>query len=239
MVFNLVTLFPRFYECLDHYGVVTRARDKGLLEFRVEDLRAHGLGAHKKVDDTVYGGGAGMLFRPEPVASALRAVDPEKKSRVILFSAAGAPFTQDLAREFALLPAITLIAAHYEGVDARIRDAFGATEISVGPYVLSGGESAALIVLDAVARLFQGVVGKGEESTGPESFSVPSVGGGALLEHDHFTKPAVWEGREVPGVLLSGNHGEIARWRREESIRKTAATRPEMMRAHLSVGGIS
>ncbi|MFB3818956.1 MAG: tRNA (guanosine(37)-N1)-methyltransferase TrmD [Candidatus Methylomirabilales bacterium] len=208
-------------------SILQRAQDKGLVSIRVHDLRAWTRDRHHVVDDVPYGGGAGMVLKPEPVFAAVEAL-AEADSTTVLLSPQGEPFTQPLAQELAGLPHLLLVCGRYEGFDDRIPRGLRARELSIGDYVLSGGEPAALVVLDAVVRLVPGVLGD-ESSAASDSFA------GGLLEHPQYTRPPVFRDMAVPPVLLSGDHGAIARWRRKESIRRTRERRPDLLaRAALS-----
>lgn len=218
--FHLVTLFPEFFRSPLEAGLMGRARQSGLVACSLHDPRAFSTDKHRHVDDRPYGGGPGMVMQGEPVAAALRAIP--SPGRMLLMSPGGRPFTQELARELAQEDDITLVCGRYEGLDARLSDLFPLEPVSVGEAVLNGGETAALAVLEAVARLMPGYMGK-EESGAEESFS------DGLLEYPHYTRPEVLEGLPVPDVLRSGDHARIARWRREESLRATLLRRPDLL----------
>jgi tRNA (guanine37-N1)-methyltransferase len=231
MKIEVVTLFPRMIAGTLEFGVVGRAIARGLLGLGTEDPRAHTSDVHRTVDDRPYGGGPGMVMKPEPLVAAIRAAHarlPAGSPRVYL-SAQGEPFGQALAEELARLPGMLLIAGRYEGVDERVMELATDREVSVGDYVLSGGELPALTVIDAVARLLPGVLGD-ERSSVEESF----VQG--LLDWPHYTRPEVFEGAAVPSVLLSGDHADIRRWRLKRALARTAQRRPDLLRkAQLSV----
>jgi tRNA (guanine37-N1)-methyltransferase len=231
MKIEVVTLFPRMIAGTLEFGVVGRAITRGLLGVGTEDPRAHTSDVHRTVDDRPYGGGPGMVMKPEPLIAAIRAAHarlPPESPRVYL-SAQGEPFGQALAQELARLPGMVLIAGRYEGVDERVIELGTDREVSVGDYVVSGGELPALTVIDAVARLLPGVLGD-ERSSVEESF----VQG--LLDWPHYTRPEVFEGAAVPSVLLSGDHADIRRWRLEQALARTAQRRPDLLRrAQLSV----
>jgi tRNA (guanine37-N1)-methyltransferase len=205
-------------------GLIGRARREGLIAVRAHNLRDYGLGNYRQVDDTPYGGGSGMVMRPEPIAAAIDAVAAERPDLLkILMTPQGERFDQPLARELAAYPAgLLFIAGRYEGVDDRIHDLVD-RELSIGDYVLSGGELAAMVVIEAVARLLPGVVGN------PESLSEESFGNGNLLEYPHYTRPEEFRGMRVPEILLSGDHGKIRAWREAEALRRTARRRPELV----------
>ncbi|MEJ5377455.1 MAG: tRNA (guanosine(37)-N1)-methyltransferase TrmD [bacterium] len=223
MEFHVLTIFPGMFESPFKWGVVARAMDRCLVRMRVHDLREYGCGPHNSTDDYPYGGGGGMVMRPEPLFLAVEAARNEgAKGPVILLSPQGEILKQSLARELAGLPGMILICGRYEGVDERVRSALVDREISIGDYILSGGELAAMVLMDVVARLVEGVVGN-EESILRESFEE------GILEYPHYTRPKVFRGMEVPQVLLSGDHAAIARWRRKEALRQTLRRRPELL----------
>src|SRR6516165_8878585 len=224
MKIEVVTLFPRMIAGTLEFGVVGRAIARGLLSVGSEDPRAHTADVHRTVDDRPYGGGPGMVMKPEPLVAAIRAAHarlPSGSPRVYL-SAQGEPFGQALAQELARLPGMVLIAGRYEGVDERVIELGTDREVSVGDYVLSGGELPALTVIDAVARLLPGVLGD-ERSCVEESFAE------GLLDWPHYTRPEVFEGSAVPPVLLSGNHADIRRWRLEQAVARTWRRRPDLI----------
>jgi tRNA (guanine37-N1)-methyltransferase len=230
MRLDVITIFPEYLAPLG-LSLVGKARDNGLLDLHVHDLREWTHDAHRTVDDTPYGGGPGMVMKPEPWGEALDAVletgaDGGVPPRLIVPSPSGTPFTQALAHELAAEPWLVFACGRYEGIDARVMDEARARlrvdEVSVGDYVLNGGEVAVLVVVEAVARLLPGVIGN------PSSLAEESHADG-LLEGPAYTKPARWRGRGAPDVLLSGNHGEIARWRRDQALRRTAERRPDLL----------
>jgi len=225
MKIEVVTLFPRMIAGTLEFGVIGRAIARGLLSVSTEDPRAHTSDVHRTVDDRPYGGGPGMVMKPEPLLAAIRTAHarlPPGSPRVYL-SAQGVPLGQREAQELAGLPGLLLIAGRYEGVDERVIELGADRELSIGDYVLSGGELPALTVIDAVARLLPGVLGD-ERSSVEESF----VQG--LLDWPHYTRPEIFEGKAVPAVLLSGDHADIRRWRLEQALARTAARRPELLR---------
>jgi tRNA (guanine37-N1)-methyltransferase len=231
--FHVLTIFPEVFPGPLGIGVVGRALAGGHVELRVHDLRDHTEGRHRQVDDVPFGGGAGMVFKPEPVVRAVRAVrDTEPEVRCILLSPQGRRFDQGIARELAAERSILLVCGRYQGVDQRARDEIG-EELSVGDYVLSGGEVAAMAVIEATARLVPGVVGS-PESLGEETFSDGAEGG---FEAPLYTRPADFEGLSVPEVLRDGNHAAIAAWRRNESTRRTGLRRPDLIRSAPRPGG--
>ncbi|BAS27478.1 tRNA (guanosine(37)-N1)-methyltransferase TrmD [Limnochorda pilosa] len=221
---DVITLFPEFFTGPLDVGMMQRAREKGLLDVRLWQLRAFTHDRHQTVDDTPYGGGAGMVMKPEPLVEALEAVRADgPRARAILLTPQGQVLTQERVRRLAREERLILVCGRYEGVDERVR-AFVDEELSVGDYVLTGGEYGALVVIDAVTRLVPGVLGS-EASPEEESFSE------GLLEYPQYTRPPVFRGMEVPQVLTTGNHGEIARWRRREAIRRTLERRPDLLPA--------
>jgi tRNA (guanine37-N1)-methyltransferase len=226
MRFHIVTIFPEFFAGPFDHGVVARAKASGLLDILVHDLRNWTYDRHKTVDDRPFGGGEGMLLKPQPLFEAVEAILPERRAsrKVILLSAQGRRFSQSVAREFAALDEILLICGRYEGVDERVAEHLADDELSVGDFVLSGGELAAAIVVDAVGRLLPGVLGN-EDSSRNESFGE----GDGFLDCPQYTRPAEFRGWKVPDVLLGGNHEEIKRWRRAASREKTQRLRPDLL----------
>jgi len=225
MKFHLLTIFPDFFEGPFKYGVVARAAEFGGLELRVHDLRNWTHDLHRTVDDRPFGGGEGMVLKPEPIFDAVETIWPEKndKQKVILLSAQGRKFTQQVARELVVNDELLLICGRYEGVDERVAAHLADRELSIGDYVLSGGELAAAVVVDTVARLLAGVVGN-HESTVNESFEEPG-----MLDCPQWTRPAEFRGWKAPDVLLGGNHAEIRKWRRQAALEKTARLRPDLL----------
>ena len=219
MRYTILTLFPGLIAPWLSESLIKKARERGLISVEVVDLRAFGLGRHRAVDDTPYGGGAGMVIRADVAVAALEAVGPAEE--VILLSPAGKPFTQEVAEELAQKEHLVLLAGRYEGFDARV-EAFVTRTLSIGDYVLMGGEVAALAVLEATARLIPGVIGD------PESHREDSFVRG-LLDFPHYTRPPEFRGLRVPEVLLSGNHQEVLRFRRREALKRTLALRPELL----------
>jgi tRNA (guanine37-N1)-methyltransferase len=221
MQFHVITLFPEMFAALDA-GLLGRARKQGLISIQAHDLRQHGLGNYRQVDDTPYGGGSGMVMRPEPIAAALEAVTAATPGLTrILMTPQGQLLDQPIVRELAeLRPGLLLVAGRYEGFDERVRTMVD-REISIGDYVLSGGEVAAMAVIEAVARLIPGVLGN-PESLAEESFSSDS------LEYPQYTRPEEFHGMRVPEILLSGDHGKIKRWRETESRKRTERRRPDL-----------
>jgi tRNA (guanine37-N1)-methyltransferase len=224
MIADVITIFPELIESALEAGVVGRARERGVVDLRVRNLRDYTDDRHRTVDDVPYGGGPGMVMKPEPLWRAVEAIAAERgpASAVVLMTPQGRTFTHAMAQEMSRLERLVIICGRYEGIDERVADGLVTHEISIGDYVLTGGELPALVVLDAVTRLVPGVVGDAE-SVAADSF----VRG--LLDHPHYTRPAEFRGRKVPDVLLSGNHAAIERWRRDERIRRTMERRPELM----------
>ena len=226
MRFHVLTIFPGMFGGPMSESIIARAVERGLVEINLHDIRDYTTDKHHSVDDYPYGGGFGMVMKPEPI---LRAVDSvkagarlEDSAPVILLTPQGTPLTQPIVERLATHRDLILICGRYEGVDERVREGAATCEISVGDYVLSGGELAAMILIDAVTRLTPGAVGS-IESTQNDSFST------GLLQFPQYTRPAVYDGREVPEVLLSGNHGHIETWRRQEALRRTWERRPDLL----------
>lgn len=224
MQVEVVTLFPALIEAGLSAGVVGRARSSGLLRVGTENPRDHATDAHRTVDDRPFGGGPGMVLAPEPLATAIRAARARLPAGapMIALSAQGPRFEQSAARRLAGLPGFGLVAGRYEGIDQRVVDALIDEQLSIGDYVLSGGELPALVVIDAVARLLPGVLGD-PQSAGQDSF------GDGLLDWPHYTRPESWEGRPVPPVLLGGNHAAIARWRLKQALGRSWQLRPDLL----------
>jgi tRNA (guanine37-N1)-methyltransferase len=233
MRFDVLTIFPNVFPGPLAIGVVGRALAAGSIDLHVHDLRDHSIGRHRQVDDMQFGGGAGMVLKPEPLTRAVRGLREQVPGlRTILLSPQGRVFTQDVARELASEPALLLVCGRYQGVDERAREEIG-EELSVGDYVLSGGEVAAMAVIEATARLVPSVVGS-PESLDEETFSDTTDGG---LEPPLYTRPADFEGREVPEVLRSGDHAAISAWRRQQSAQQTRSRRPDLVRLRSIPGG--
>lgn len=230
MIFHVLTIFPEFFRGPFEHGVVARARAVDALEIRVHNLRDWTSDRHKTVDDRPFGGGEGMLLKPEPVFLAVESIFPERKPdrTVVLLSAQGRLFDQAAANRYSGLSELLLICGRYEGVDERVAEHLADEEISIGDYVLSGGELAAAVVVDAVARLLPGVLGN-ESSRVFESFQEDGHGTG-VLDCPQYTRPAEFRGWKAPEVLLSGNHEEIRRWRRAAALEKTGRLRPDLLR---------
>jgi tRNA (guanine37-N1)-methyltransferase len=265
MRFDIVTIFPGFFDSVFAHGIVRRAIKEGLVTVEAHDLREYAHDRHRTVDDRPFGGGEGMVLKPEPLAEAIETLGIRKKSgyqgtegprdqgtKVILLSAQGRLFTQAVARELAGVERVVLVCGRYEGVDERVNELYCDMELSIGDYVLSGGELAAAVVVDATMRLIPGVLGN-EDSAAYESFGAPDSeiageidvdlegvprsqhGAGGLLDYPQYTRPAEFGGLRAPEVLMNGDHAEIRRWRREQQLRKTLKNRPELLeRATLS-----
>ncbi|MBZ5579156.1 MAG: tRNA (guanosine(37)-N1)-methyltransferase TrmD [Acidobacteriia bacterium] len=229
MIFHVLTIFPEFFEGPFAHGVVKRGREAGLLDIRIHNLRDWTSDAHRTVDDRPFGGGEGMVLKPEPVFQAVESIWPERRSdqKVALLSAQGRLFDQAMANRLSRDAEILLICGRYEGVDERVAEHLADKEISIGNYVLSGGELAAAVVIDAVARLLPGVLGN-DNSTAFESFQDTGHGGG-LLDCPHWTRPAEFRGWKAPEVLLNGNHEEIRRFRQRAAREKTIRLRPDLV----------
>jgi tRNA (guanine37-N1)-methyltransferase len=252
MRFDVVTIFPGFFSGFLENGILRRALAEGLVSVDVHDLRAFTHDRHRTVDDRPFGGGEGMVLKPGPLAEALASLGVEPKAvraqaqsappEVVLLSAQGRPFTQALARKIAKLDRVVMICGRYEGVDERINELYCDMELSIGDYVISGGELAAAVVIDAAMRLVPGVLGN-ESSSEFESFGVPDAeiedeqagvprsqhGAGGILDYPHYTRPAEFGGLSVPEPLLNGDHLGIRRWRRQQQLRKTLANRPDLL----------
>ncbi len=231
--FDIITIFPEFFREAIDCGIVRRARNAGLVEITAHDLRQWTTDKHHIVDDRPFGGGDGMVLKPEPIFAGVEALtgaakreELPAKTRVVLLSAQGKVFSQSLAQDLSHEAShIVLLCGRYEGVDERVSEALVTDEISIGDYVLSGGEAAAMVVIDAMVRLLPGALGS-ETSAVFESFSE------ALLDYPQYTRPPEFRGLKVPEVLLSGNHAEIARWRKEAALEKTRRKRPDLLKEH-------
>lgn len=221
--FDILTLFPEALRPYLQASLLGKAAEKGLVQFHLHQLRDYATDKHRRVDDEVYGGGEGMVMKPEPLAAAIEAVSKDyRKGRVIYLSPQGRKLDQAIVRELSAYDEILLICGRYEGIDERILEGWVDEEISLGDFVLCGGELPALALVEALTRLVPGVVGK-EASLREESFS------DGLLEYPHYTRPPVFRGRSVPEILLQGNHGEIQAWRRKEALRRTLEKRPDLL----------
>jgi tRNA (guanine37-N1)-methyltransferase len=252
MRFDIISIFPEFFAGPLDYGIVRRAREARLIEAHVHDLRAFTHDRHRTVDDRPFGGGEGMVMKPEPLFDAVESLDVQAagdKAAIVLLSAAGKLFQQEMARRLAQLDRIVLICGRYEGVDERVAEHLVTDEISIGDFVLSGGELPAAMILDALTRLLPGALGN-EDSVVNESFSAAVADAGetqqaaplqrglqaqnlnwrGILDYPHFTRPQTFRGWDVPDVLVGGNHEEIRRWRREKALEKTRRNRPDLLR---------
>ncbi|MGO9229318.1 MAG: tRNA (guanosine(37)-N1)-methyltransferase TrmD [Bryobacteraceae bacterium] len=236
MIFHVLTIFPEFFEGPFAHGVVKRAQDAGLLDIRIHNLRDYTFDRHRTVDDRPFGGGEGMVLKPEPIFLAVESIWPQRAAgqKVILLSAQGPLFDQGAANRLSHASELLLICGRYEGVDERVAEHLADEELSIGNYVLSGGELAAAIVIDATARLLPGVLGN-ETSTAFDSFQETGHGEG-LLDCPHWTRPADFRGWKAPDVLLNGNHEEIRRFRKESAREKTARLRRDLLKNAPEVG---
>lgn len=230
MRFDIITIFPDFFRGAFDYGIIRRAAAAGLVDVKAHDLRSWTQDKHKQVDDRPFGGGDGMVLKPEPIFAAVEELTGAggrelygATKRVVLLSPQGRVFTQGVAEELARVEQAVLICGRYEGVDERVAERLVTDEISIGDYVLSGGEPAAVVVVDAVVRLIPGALGS-ETSAVNESFSA------GLLDYPHYTRPPDFRGMRVPDVLLGGHHAEIARWRAEQALKKTERNRPDLLK---------
>ena len=244
MRFEVITIFPDFFRGPFDFGIVRRAKEAGLVEINIHDLRTFTKDKHRTVDDRPFGGGEGMVLKPEPIFECIESLCGadtfvrESRESIILLSAAGQPFSQRVAAELSSLDRITIICGRYEGVDERVAQHIADREISIGDFVLSGGELAAALIVDTVTRLVPGALGN-EASSKQESFTHgehrvegepnSTCGSGGLLDYPHYTRPAEFRGMSVPEALVNGNHDEIRRWRRKEALRKTLRNRPELL----------
>lgn len=222
MHFNILTIFPEMFPGTLSGGVVGRALDKGIWSYNAINIRDFAINNYGSVDDEQFGGGAGMVMRPDVVGNAIDSV--KEKGKIIFFSPRGRVLNQKLVHEYAKCKTITLLCGRYEGLDQRVIDEYDIEEVSIGDYVLSGGEVAAQVFIDSCVRLLDNVVGGGLEATGNESFE---IGG---LEWPLYTRPSVWRGQSVPEVLLSGHHGNIERWRKQQSDEITRKRRPDLIK---------
>ncbi len=224
MKIELLTIFPEMFESFLSASIIGRAREAGLLDIHATDIRPYSQNKHKNTDDYPFGGGAGMLMLAQPIADAMKAVTrPPFQGKRIYMSPRGVPLTQALAQQLSQEEQLVILCGHYEGVDQRVLDKYIDMEISVGDYVLTGGETAAMVLIDCVSRLVPGVLGSAE-SAGDESFS-----NDGLLEYPQYTRPRVFEDMEVPEVLLNGDHKKISQWRREQALLATARMRPDLL----------
>lgn len=226
MRIDIITIFPRMFEPVLNESIIKRAQAKGKVKFYIHDLRDYTDDKHRKVDDRPFGGGSGMLMRPEPIFNAVECIRKKVKSqrsKVILLCPQGRKLTQDISKKFSKIKHLILICGHYEGVDERVRQSLADEEISIGDYVLTGGEIPALVLIDSVIRLIPGVLGD-KNSLNFESFE------GNLLEYPHYTRPATFRNMPVPSVLLSGDHKNIEIWRKKEALSRTQSRRPDLLK---------
>jgi tRNA (guanine37-N1)-methyltransferase len=221
--FDIITIFPDIFASVLDESILKRAQAKKKVCFKVHDLRAYSKDPHRKVDDYPYGGGPGMVMTPQPLVDAVKKIRGRRKARVIYMCPAGVPFTQKKARALSAEKNIILVCGHYEGIDERVREMVVDESLSIGDYVLTGGELAAMVVVDAVTRLVPGVLGSGA-SLEDESFEY------GLLEYPQYTRPADFCGKSVPPVLLSGNHKAVKSWRKEQALLKTERVRPDLLK---------
>jgi tRNA (guanine37-N1)-methyltransferase len=221
---DVITLFPEVVTVPLGASIVGRAQERGALSLAVHDLRSQGMGKYRQVDDEPYGGGPGMVLRPEPIAAMLEPLRTAE-SRVILMTPQGKRFQQEDAVRLGREPHLIFLCGHYEGVDQRIVDTCVDEELSIGDYVLTNGAIAAVVVIDAIARLLPGVLGD-DQSAVQESF-----GASGMLDHPHYTRPAEWNGQKVPDILLSGDHGKIAQWRAAQALERTRKNRPDLLKS--------
>jgi tRNA (guanine37-N1)-methyltransferase len=250
MRFDIITIFPGFFDSPLEYGILRRARNAGLVTVDAHDLRSFTHDRHRTVDDRPFGGGEGMVLKAEPIFDAVESlhVTPKaerdtKKETVILLSAQGRPFTRTVAQELAAMERVVILCGRYEGIDERVNELLCDREISIGDYVLSGGELAATVIVDAVVRLLPGALGNpdssrfesfgaeeaGEEVGGPDGPPRSTYGAGGLLDYPHYTRPAEFRGVSIPDALLGGNHEVIRQWRRRMALRKTLRNRPDLL----------
>jgi tRNA (guanine37-N1)-methyltransferase len=225
MKFEVLTLFPEMFAGVVGTSILKRAQAAGLVSVNVRNIRDYAIDKHRVTDDAPYGGGPGMVMKPEPIAAAIEAAtaeNPELPVVRVYLSPQGETWNQELAREFAQLPGVVLLCGHYEGIDERARELYIDREISIGDYVLTGGEIPAMVIIDSVIRLLPGVLGN-EESAAQESFN------DGVFDHPHYTRPEVFQGRKVPEVLLSGHHKKIEEWRRLQALERTMARRPDLL----------
>lgn len=220
--FDIITIFPNIFQPILNESIIKRAQEKGKVKINIHNLRDFSLDKHKKVDDRPFGGGPGMVMRPEPIFRAVKYIDD--RAKVILLSPQGERLNQKLAKKLSKEKRLILICGHYEGIDERVKK-ISDLEISIGDYVLTGGELPAMVLVDAVTRLIPGVLGD-KESLSQESFEEN------LLEYPHYTRPQIYKRMKVPEVLTSGNHEKIAKWRKKEAIIKTKAKRPDLLKTH-------
>ncbi|HLH29676.1 MAG TPA: tRNA (guanosine(37)-N1)-methyltransferase TrmD [Terriglobia bacterium] len=233
--FDVISIFPDFFKGPFDFGIIRRGKESGRIAIRVHDLRDFTTDRHKTVDDRPFGGGEGMVFKPEPVFKAVESVRESQQAEVVVLSAAGQKFDQAEALRLSKAEQVILICGRYEGIDERVVEHLATAEISIGDFIVSGGEIAAAVVVDAVTRYVPGVVGK-EESVLRDSFSDPSSDI-QLVEHPHYTRPAEFRGWKVPEVLISGDHEAVRKWRHEAALEKTERNRPDLIAGDSSPDG--
>src|SRR5262245_58569785 len=231
MLFDVVTIFPEFFKGPFDHGIIRRAREKGLIETRVHDLREYTTDRHRTVDDRPFGGGEGMVLKPEPIFKTVEAIRQAGNTEVVALSAAGRPFNQAEALRLAKAQQVIAICGRYEGIDERVVEHLATAELSIGDYIISGGEIAAVVIIDAVSRYIPGVVGK-EGSILRDSFSDPEALT-SMVEHPHYTRPAEFRGWQVPETLISGDHAAVRQSRHEAAQKKTAKNRPDLLKGLL------
>jgi tRNA (guanine37-N1)-methyltransferase len=227
MRFDVITIFPEFFRGPFEFGIIRRGRERGLIEIGVHDLRDFTSDRHRTVDDRPFGGGEGMVLKPEPIFGAVEKVRSRSDAEVVVLSAAGRKFTQAEALRLSRVEQVILICGRYEGIDERVVEHLATAEISIGDFIISGGEIAAAVVVDAVTRYVPGVVGK-EESILRDSFSDPAAETQSV-EHPHYTRPADFRGWKVPDVLISGDHDAVRKWRQNAALSKTKKNRPDLL----------
>jgi len=227
LAFDIVTIFPEFFQGPFDFGIIRRGREKGLVSIRIHDLRDSAPDRHRTVDDRPFGGGEGMVFKPEPIFRSVEAARKTAQAEVVVLSAAGRRFNQAEALRLSRAEQVILVCGRYEGIDERVIEHLATAEISIGDFIVSGGEIAAVVVVDAVTRYVPGVVGK-EESILQDSFSDPAAET-QLVEHPHYTRPAEFRGWKVPEILISGDHEAVREWRHEAALRKTERNRPDLL----------
>jgi len=222
MRFDIISIFPKMFDPVLNESMIKRAKQKKKVQIKIHDLRTFSKDKHKKVDDRPFGGGPGMVMSPQPMFDAIKKIKGKRKVKVILTCPTGKTLTQKMAKKLAKEKSLIIICGHYEGVDERVRSQLVDVSISIGDYVLTGGELPAMVLVDCVTRLIPGVLGK-KESLLDESFE------GNVLEYPHYTRPANFRGKKVPNVLLSGNHKDVNLWRKEQAIIKTKKDRPDLL----------
>lgn len=221
--FDIITIFPQMFEAITNESILKRAQAKKKIQIKIHDLRDYTLDKHRKVDDRPFGGGPGMVLTPQPIFDAVKKIKGRRSAKVILMCPGGKVLTQKMAKGFSAKKNLIIICGHYEGIDERVRECLVDESVSIGDYVLTGGEIPALVLIDCVARLVGGVLGK-KESLLFESFE------GNVLEYPHYTRPANFRGRKVPDVLLSGRHLDIENWRKAQAIERTKKIRPDLIK---------